>query len=136
MLRSCASAMRMLRNLPAPHDPLAARLLDHESFANVLRQDDALGRIYQATNAPALESAYRAARRDRRKFTEQDIPAVTQLFTPRWVIEFLMHNTLGRLWLEMHPDSRIGLPWLVERPTVVRAVRPALDLTVLDPACG
>src|SRR5687768_377041 len=106
--------MRLLRDLPAPRDPFAARLLDNAAFANLLNHDDALGRIYQALNAPALEAAYRAARRDRRKFTEADIPAVTQLFTPRWVVEFLMHNTLGALWLETHPDSRVILPWRVE----------------------
>src|SRR5688572_3413113 len=105
--------MRMLRNLPAQHDPFAERLLDNDSFASVLHQDDALGRIYQAINAPALEAAYRAARRERRKFAEADIPAVTQLFTPRWVVEFLLHNTLGALWLETHPDSRVNLAWLV-----------------------
>ncbi len=136
LLAACADAMRLVRGLPSPRDALAARLLGDDAFASVLAQDEALGQIYQAVNAPALESAYRAARRDRRKFTGADVPAVTQLFTPRWVVEFLLHNTLGRLWLEMHPDSRIGLPWLVERPTVVRAVRPALGLTVLDPACG
>ncbi len=128
--------MRMQRELPAPHDPLATRLLDHEPFARLLRHDDALGRIYQAINAPALEAAYRAARRDRRKFSEQDIPAVTQLFTPRWVVEFLLHNTLGALWLEVHPDSRLDLPWLVERPRGVRPMRLAREITVLDPACG
>src|SRR5687767_8487233 len=125
LLRSCATAMRMLRDLPAPHDPLSARLRDNEAFAAVLHHDEALGRIYQAVNAPALEAAYRAARRDRRKFTEDDIPAVTQLFTPRWVVEFLLHNTLGRLWIEMHPDSRLDLPWLVDRPHDVRQVHLA-----------
>jgi hypothetical protein len=136
LLRSCATAMRMLRDLSAPHDPFAARLLDSEAFAAVLHHDDALGHIYQAINAPALEGAYRAARRDRRKFTEDDIPAVTQLFTPRWVVEFLLHNTLGAFWLETHPDSRVNLPWLVERPRERRPMRLAREITVLDPACG
>ena len=59
-------------------------------------------------NAPALEAAYRASAGEPRKFRREEIPAVTQLFTPGWVAEFLLHNTLGRLWLDMHPDS--GLP--------------------------
>ncbi len=64
-----------------------------------LQQDDALGQIYQAINAPNLERAYRATARERRKFTDDEIPSVTQLFTtPRFVVEFLLHNTLGRLW--------------------------------------
>jgi len=74
---------------------------------SLCKSDDALGQVYQAINAPALEAAYRATARDRRKFTAAEIPAVTQLFTPKWVVEFLLQNTLGKLWLEMHPDSRL-----------------------------
>ena len=113
LLRACIAALRIIRDLPAPSDELTQRLVGHDGLASVLREDDALGQIYQALNAPALEAAYRAARRERRKFSESDIPKVTQLFTPRWVVEFLLHNTLGLMWLQMHPDSRIELPWLV-----------------------
>jgi N-6 DNA Methylase len=80
---------------------------------NILAQEDALGKIYQAINAPALESAYRATTQQRRKFSDAEIPAVTQLFTPRFVVEFLLSHTLGR-----------------------RRDRPVRDLRVLDPACG
>ena len=78
---------------------------------SLLHHDDLLGQIYQAINAPALEAAYRATARERRKFTADEIPAVTQLFTPKWVVEFLLQNTLGRLWLEIHPDSGLGKKW-------------------------
>jgi hypothetical protein len=85
--------------------------------------DDALGRIYQAINAPALEAAYRATAKDRRKFSAGEIPAVTQLFTPKWVVRFLLENTLGKLWGEMHMG---GTPM----------PRRAIDLRICDPACG
>ena len=91
-------------------------LLGQEIFRVLLGEDDLLGRVYQALNAPALESAYRASARDRRKFSDAEIPAVSQLFTPPWVVEFLLHNTLGRLWTDMHRQTRLRerFAWLVE----------------------
>lgn len=135
LLAACISAMRSLRDLPAQRDPLARELLRDREFVQILQQEDALGQIYQALNAPALESAYRMARRERRKFSGAEIPATTQLFTPRWLVEFLIQSTLGMLWREMHPDSRLGLPWLAGEPRQ-RPARRAIDLRVLDPACG
>jgi hypothetical protein len=62
-----------------------------------------------------------------------------QLFTPRWIVRFLAENTLGRMWVDMHPDSQLGakLAYLVpiegERPTPLKSV---CEITLLDPACG
>jgi hypothetical protein len=98
--------------------------------------DDALGQIYQAINAPVLERAYRSTALQRRKFTAGEIPAVTQLFTPKWVVEFLLHNTLGRLWRQMHPDSRLQWEWAVDVPAPPLPPRPTSELRICDPACG
>ncbi|MGA2441306.1 MAG: N-6 DNA methylase, partial [Tepidisphaeraceae bacterium] len=103
--------------------------------------DDALGQIYQAINAPALEAAYRATARDRRKFTAAEIPAVTQLFTPKWVVEFLLQNTLGKLWIDVHPDTRLHRQWKwLAHACVARMgetpMPRAIDLRICDPACG
>ncbi len=104
-----------------------------------LRQDDGLGQIYQAINAPALEAAYRQTAIRRRKFRKSEIPAVTQLFTPKWVVEFLLQNTLGMLWRQMHPDTRLvrRWPWLLQNGPVRRLpARPIRDIRLCDPACG
>jgi hypothetical protein len=73
----------------------------------------------------------------------EDIPAVTQLFTPHWIVRYLVENSLGRLWLRSKPDSRLRehMPYYVEDP---EGQEPADSLTVatpeeiklLDPACG
>lgn len=68
-----------------------------------------------------------------------EIPAATQLFTPRWIVRALVENSLGRLWLQMHPDSRLRdhLHYLipeVDAPTA--AMKPVREITLLDPACG
>jgi N-6 DNA Methylase len=128
LLDSVADAMRMKGEVPG-------FLGDLQSLLN---QDDALGRIYQAINAPALEAAYRGTARTGRKFTSGEIPAVTQLFTPRWVVEFLLQNSLGRIWVRMHSDTRLRKTWtwFVDSPAEPMPMRRAREIRVCDPACG
>jgi len=73
----------------------------------------------------------------------EDIPAVTQLFTPHWIVRYLVENSLGRLWLRSRPDStlRASMPYYVEDPDgqahadSLTVDRPE-DIRLLDPACG
>lgn len=78
-----------------------------------------------------------------------DIPAATQLFTPNWIVKYLVQNTLGRQWLATYPNSplRTQMDFYiepVEQPSDVKdqlkvSTHPSLDpeaLTMLDPACG
>jgi hypothetical protein len=149
-LAGIVDAMRLSRNQPA--SPLPAWLSGHlPQLTPLLAEEDALGTFYQALNAPALEAAYRATARQGRKFSADEIPAVTQLFTPRWVVDFLLQNSLGRLWLEWHPDSALAAtwPWLVP-PSAPPGPSPFLsdrkmgrtpsklarDIRLCDPACG
>jgi type II restriction/modification system DNA methylase subunit YeeA len=79
----------------------------------------------------------------------EDIPAATQLFTPNWIVKYLVHNTLGRQWLATYPDSalRTQMEYYIEpaeqEPEVVKQLKeitpPSLnpeEITFLDPACG
>lgn len=79
----------------------------------------------------------------------EDIPAATQLFTPNWIVKYLVQNTLGRQWLATYPQSalRQQMEYYIEpaeqTPEVqeqLKAITPtSLDpeeLTLLDPACG
>ena len=87
------------------------------------------------------------------KVAAADIPAATQLFTPHWIVRYMVENSLGRLWLESHPESglRSQMPYYLESPPeesgrVDEAPSPhppipsspltPQDLTVCDPACG
>ncbi len=38
------------------------------------------------------------------KITKEEVPAVTQLFTPDWIVRYMVENSLGRLWVEGHPE--------------------------------
>lgn len=79
----------------------------------------------------------------------EDIPAATQLFTPNWIVQYLVQNSLGRQWLQTYPDSPLKdkMPYYVapgEQPPEVQAQLAAitpesidpLTIKVLDPACG
>ena len=70
----------------------------------------------------------------------EDIPAVTQLFTPHWIVRYLVENSLGRLWLLNRPTSRLKehMPYYIEgdRETdFLKIVKPE-EIRVCDPACG
>ncbi len=79
----------------------------------------------------------------------EDIPAATQLFTPNWIVKYLVQNSLGRQWLQTYPDSAIKakMEYFIgpgEQPAEVLAQLAAhtpasIDpetIKVLDPACG
>ena len=101
--------------------------------------EETIGWVYQGFSAEELQAAFTAAKEDKKKFGPEDIPAVTQLFTIRWVVRFLVENTLGRIWVEMHPDSHMAhsLGYLVPpKHPQTRALRQVRDITFLDPCCG
>jgi hypothetical protein len=86
----------------------------------------------------------------------EDIPAATQLFTPNWIVQYLVQNSVGRLWLMANPQSNLAKEWPyyitpAEQTPEVQAQLDALiqtriredgdtlnpeSITVLDPACG
>lgn len=102
--------------------------------------DETLGWVYQYFNEREKAEVFEKLNKKKQKIRARDVPAATQLFTPRWIVRQLVHNTLGRLWVEMHPDSwlRDSLDYLV--PLAGEAPPPPLKLarkiSVLDPACG
>lgn len=70
-----------------------------------------------------------------------EIPAATQLFTPDWIVRYLVQNSVGRLWMLNHPESRLveQMEYYVEPEDrgddVLRISKPE-ELTVMDPCCG
>ena len=70
----------------------------------------------------------------------EDIPAVTQLFTPHWIVRYLVENSLGRLWLLNRPTSRLKehMPYYIEgepETDFLKIAKPE-EIRVCDPACG
>ena len=102
--------------------------------------EETVGWVYQYFNAEEKAAAFDKVFKKKKKFEKTDIPAATQVFTPRWVVRFLVENSLGRFWLSMHSNSCLGdkLSYLVPLPASapVAVVKPAKDIRVLDPATG
>src|SRR5829696_517190 len=102
--------------------------------------DETLGWVYQYFNEREKAEVFEKLYKQKQKIRARDVPAATQLFTPRWIVCQLVHNTLGRLWVEMHPDSRLKdtLDYLVPLAgeTPPTPMKPVREITVLDPACG
>ena len=73
----------------------------------------------------------------------ENIPAATQLFTPHWIVRYLVENSLGRLWLLNHPESKLAdsMEYYIkpaddnDDSDYLKVARPE-DLKICDPACG
>jgi N-6 DNA Methylase len=99
--------------------------------------EEAIGWVYQYFNEPDL-GIFRG--QSAPKVPPELIAAKSQQYTPRWIVKFLVENTLGRHWLQMHPDSELAgkLEYLVpvagEIPS--EPLKPVTEIAILDPACG
>lgn len=154
LLARCGELTTEIRVLFDP-DNLASRLAPPTATLRELTQtlnapdlapawqtgnEETLGWVYQDFTSEELEAAFREARVSKKKFEAEDIAPVTQLFTQNWIVRFLVHNTLGTLWLEMHPDSRLADQFEYHVPRNAaqhkQPVRSIRSIRLLDPACG
>ena len=67
-----------------------------------------IGWLYQYYNSEKKDDVFAALKKNV-KITKENIPAATQLFTPDWIVRYMVENSLGRLWLEGHPDVKSQL---------------------------
>jgi hypothetical protein len=97
---------------------------------------EVLGWLYQYYNSERKDEVM--ARKS--AVPTEDIPAVTQLFTPHWIVRYLVENSLGRLWLLNTPGSKLRehMPYYIEAgaETDFLKIGKPEDIRLLDPACG
>lgn len=70
-------------------------------------QVEIIGWLYQYYNTEPKNKAFAK----KGKITKEEIPAVTQLFTPDWIVRYMVENSLGRMWVEGHPDDELKNKW-------------------------
>lgn len=98
---------------------------------------EVLGWMYQFYNAQVKDAFFKS----KRKATAADIAPATQLFTPEWIVRYMVENSLGRLWMLNRPESslRERMEYYIEpdeaHEDFVRIKSPE-DITLCDPACG
>ena len=69
-----------------------------------------IGWLYQYYNSEKKDEVFAALKKNV-KITKENIPAATQLFTPDWIVRYMVENSLGRLWMEGHPNDSLKTQW-------------------------
>lgn len=113
-------------------------------------QVEIIGWLYQYYNTEPKDETFALLKKNV-KITKERVPAVTQLFTPDWIVRYMVENSLGRLWLEGHPNDELKSRWeyYLDEPGQDEEVQKQLnkireeyqnikpeDIKVIDPAMG
>ena len=109
-----------------------------------------IGWLYQYYNSEKKDAVFAALKKNV-KISKDNIPAATQLFTPDWIVRYMVENSLGRLWVQGHPAAPIKGEWkyyledAAQTPEVEARLAPLRQsyaamtpeqLTCIDPCCG
>lgn len=109
-----------------------------------------IGWLYQYYNAEKKDEVFAALKKNV-KIKKENIPAATQLFTPDWIVRYMVENSLGRLWVEGHPNDELKSSWKYyleeaeQEPEVqaqlaeIRKEYAAMNpehIKCIDPCCG
>lgn len=131
-------------NLVPPSDLLSASSVRADIVEGIAAGDsggpsvEAIGWLYQFYIAERKQQINDA----KGKITSKDLAPVTQLFTPHWIVRYLVENTVGAQWLRAHPDSplRDRFDYLVApvpgQEDQGMGIGDPKDFRVIDPACG
>lgn len=131
---------------------------------NLLREDSVIGRMITDIDEDSwndqvqiigwLYQYYNSELKDvvmkKKSYTKDDIPAATQLFTPDWIVRYMTENSLGRLWLDGHPDFdhskwKYYLEGAEQEPEVLEQLKKIReehaklkpeDIKIIDPCMG
>ncbi|GAA0510013.1 BREX-1 system adenine-specific DNA-methyltransferase PglX [Pigmentiphaga daeguensis] len=101
---------------------------------------EVIGWLYQFYISEKKDAVFEGLKKNQ-KITPENIPAATQLFTPHWIVRYLVDNSLGRLWLLNRPASKLAeqMAYYIppEKPeTDFLKINGPQDIKVCDPACG
>ena len=101
---------------------------------------EVIGWLYQFYISEKKDEVFEGLKKNK-KITPENIPAATQLFTPHWIVRYLVENSLGRLWMLNRPDSKL----IEQMDYYIKPAQPESDflhisspeeIKVCDPACG
>ncbi|HHW39001.1 MAG TPA: BREX-1 system adenine-specific DNA-methyltransferase PglX [Bacillales bacterium] len=120
-------------------------MIDEEDWKE---QVEIIGWLYQYYISEKKDEVFADLKKNK-KITKENIPAATQLFTPKWIVQYMVENSLGRLWLESHPDKELQKEWKYyledaeQEPEVKEQLGKIInkelspeEIKVLDPCMG
>jgi type II restriction/modification system DNA methylase subunit YeeA len=130
---------------------LPDNMLQDSGFLHLLNTTDAItdeqykeveliGWLYQFYISERKDEVF-ASFKKKKKAEAKDIPAATQIFTPNWIVKYMVQNTVGKIWLDKNPNSKIkpSMKYLVENEsdsTSEPIISEVSQLTLIDPAAG
>lgn len=128
---------------------IPANLLADDSVLNraakvltvdVCQDVEVIGWLYQFYISDRKDEVFAGFKKNK-KAGAAEIPAATQLFTPHWIVRYLVENSLGKLWMLNRPSSRLAdqmeyyIAPVSEETEFIKISSPE-ELTIIDPACG
>ena len=127
-----------------PEDLLSATSI-LTSLREVMTEDvckdvEVIGWLYQFYISEKKDDVFAGLKKNQ-KITPENIPAATQLFTPHWIVRYLVENSLGRLWMLNRPQSKLAeqMEYYIkpeEPETDFIKITTPQELKICDPACG
>ena len=119
--------------------------IEEEDFKE---QVEIIGWLYQYYISEKKDEVFESLKKNV-KISKENIPVATQLFTPGWIVKYMVENSLGRLWLESHPNEELKEEWKYyleeaeQEPDVQKQLEEIRnkdinpeEIKVLDPAMG
>jgi hypothetical protein len=107
---------------------------DSQVEPEIWKSDDILGWLYESYNSHKKKQH----KEDGVKTEYNKVSIQSQVYTPKWVVKFLVDNSLGKLYLEMYPDSEIRNKYAIANAPKIstRAIKPLHEIHLIDPSNG
>mgnify|MGYP000269818833 FL=1 len=147
ILNRCFGSINDYTELLLPNDVLEeggfVDMLNHTEFITETdyKTTELLGWLYQFYISERKDEVFAAFKKGQKAEAEDTAPA-TQIFTPNWIVKYMVQNTLGRIYLDNNPGSALEeqMPYLVAKAEgneeAIYRYEQLEDLRVIDPACG
>ncbi|MFP7473402.1 BREX-1 system adenine-specific DNA-methyltransferase PglX [Niallia taxi] len=124
------------------------RLVQNEELTKSFEEIEVIGWLYQFYNSEPKDLIFANLKKSK-KIERYDVPAATQLFTPKWIVQYMVENSLGQLWLEANPNSSIKdkMKYYIEPDNQEEEEQQKLqeisykninieEITIIDPCVG
>ena len=127
-----------------PEDMLSPNSIRAKVVESMSEEDcqdiEVIGWLYQFYISEKKDDVFAMLKKNK-KITPSNIPAATQLFTPHWIVKYMVENSLGKLWMLNNPNSTLkeSMKYYIENKeettTFIKVTSPE-EITFLDPCCG
>ncbi|MFB4169022.1 BREX-1 system adenine-specific DNA-methyltransferase PglX [Virgibacillus sp. JSM 102003] len=127
---------------------IISKLVVNQELDDSFKEVEVIGWLYQYYNAEPKDEVFAKLRKNK-KAEKNEIPAATQFFTPKWIVQYMVENSLGQLWVEANPNSEIkkSLNYYIEPAEQKKEMNTKLEeiryksinleeITIIDPCVG